>query len=138
MPANPNPISISKSPILQLAVKQCMIQWPIGILINETPIASPNAGYKAYDKRTNLARQVIQNPDMYVEMASRLVATIYPSIECDGNANHAFLSTENGKGTNFMIFQVIYDDFNTTGGTPGEIGQQLWDSLAGVTAADLL
>jgi hypothetical protein len=138
MPANINPISISKSPIVQLAVKQCMIEWSTDILINETPIVSPNSGYKAYDKRMNLAKQVIQNPDMYVEIASRLVATIYPSIECDGNANHRFLVSGNGKGLNFMRFQVIYDDFNENGGTPGEIGQQLWDSLAGVTAADLL
>jgi len=134
MPSVINPISVSKSPILQIAVKQCMIEFATNIMINEEPVLSPTAGYKAYDKRMALAKQVVQNPDLYVEMASRLVATIYPSIECDGNANHAFLSTR----TNFMIFQVIYDDFNTTGGTPGEIGQQLWDSLAGVTAADLL
>jgi len=76
-----NPISVSKSPILQIAVKQCMIEYAIQIMTLEEPILSPDLGYKAYDKRMALAKLVVQNPDMYVEMDSRLVATIYPLVE---------------------------------------------------------
>ena len=132
-----NPISVSKSPILQLAVKQCMIEFATNIMINEVPILSPNEGYKAYDKRMALAKQVIQNPDLYVEMATRLVATIYPAIEYNDQATRAFLVSENSKAENFMKFKVIYNDYENTGGTLGEIGSQLWDSLAGVIASDV-
>ena len=132
-----NPISVSKSPILQLAVKQCMIEFATNIMINEVPILSPNEGYKAYDKRMALAKQVIQNPDLYVEMTTRLVATIYPAIEYNDQATRAFLVSENSKAENFMKFKVIYNDYENTGGTLGEIGSQLWDSLAGVIASDV-
>ena len=132
-----NPISVSKSPILQLAVKQCMIEFATNIMINEVPILSPNEGYKAYDKRMALAKQVIQNPDLYVEMTTRLVATIYPAIEYNDQATRAFLVSENSIAENFMKFKVIYNDYENTGGTLGEIGTQLWDSLAGVIASDL-
>lgn len=132
-----NPISVSKSPILQIAVKQCMIEFATNIMIHEMPVVSPNEGYKAYDKRMALAKQVIQNPDLYVEMATRLVATIYPAIEYNGEATRAVLVSDNSKGDNFMKFQVIYNDYEHTGGTVGEIGSQLWDSLAGVIASDL-
>ena len=137
-----NPISVSKSPILQIAVKQCMIEFATNIMIHEMPVVSPNEGYKAYDKRMALAKQVIQNPDLYVEMATRLVATIYPAIEYNNQANictatRAVLVSDNNKGDNFMKFQVIYNDYDNTGGTVGEIGTQLWDSLAGLIASDL-
>ena len=132
-----NPISVSKSPILQIAVKQCMIEFATNIMINEVPILSPNEGYKAYDKRMALAKQVIQNPDLYVEMATRLVATIYPAIEYNNQATRSVLVSDNSKGDNFMKFQVIYNDYDNTGGTVGEIGTQLWDSLAGVIASDV-
>ena len=132
-----NPISVSKSPILQIAVKQCMIEFATNIMIHEMPVVSPNEGYKAYDKRMALAKQVIQNPDLYVEMATRLVATIYPAIEYNDQATRAFLVSENSIAENFMKFKVIYNDYENTGGTLGEIGFQLWDSLAGVIASDL-
>jgi len=130
-----NPISVSKSPILQLAVKQCMIEFAVEILKSETPVLSPTSGYKAYDKRMALAKQVIQNPDLYVEMSSRLVATIYPTIESDNNATSYYLTV--GSGINFMKYVVSYDAPNNSGFVEGTIGQQLWDAIAGVTAADI-
>jgi len=45
--------------------------------------------------------------------------------------------TINGKGENFMQLKVIYNDYSATGGTPGEIGSQLWDSLAGVSQSEI-
>lgn len=131
-----SPISASKSPILQIAVKQCMIQYAIQIMTLEEPILSPDLGYKAYDKRMALAKLVVQNPDMYVEMASRLVATIYPLVETLEELD-SYLTTGNGTG-NFMSLKVIYSGSPTEPSLEvGLIGFQLWDALAGVIASDL-
>ena len=134
-----NPISVSKSPILQVAVKQCMIEFAISIQQNEVPVVSPNPGYKAYEKRMSLAKQVIQNPDMYVEMATRLVATIYPLVELVDNANlYLYLSSENTTRKNFMSLRVQFSGDPTSPNLEvGEIGFQLWDTLSGVNLSDI-
>lgn len=134
-----NPISISKSPTLQIAVKQCMIEFAVNILKTETPILSPDPGYKAYDKRMLLAKQVIQNPDMYVEMATRLVATIFPLVEIiNGSYLYLYLTSQNPVGKNFMSFIVQFSgDPSDPTLEEGLIGSQLWDALSEVYVSDI-
>ena len=132
-----NLFSSAKSPILQNSVKTAMVAYATFVQKTFTPVVSPNSGYKAYDKQMALAKQVIQNPDLYTEAASRLILTNEPDIEFRSGDVIGYLFKDNPTSTN-VFGCIAYNENNPGAGwsISSSPGDTIWDALAGVNQGD--
>lgn len=136
MPAIQNPWSLAKSKILQEAVSSLIVHTGSEMLLNETPVTAPTAGYKAYIKRMERARKAVLHPELFVLRLSEIIAICYENIELDNNANYRRLLMDNPGWTN-----ALYQKFNPSTGLNGGIngiGSQMIDLVAGVDQSDLI
>jgi hypothetical protein len=133
----------AKSPIFLNSVKAAMVSYATTVQKNFTPVVSPTPGYKAYDKQVAFARQAIQNPDLYVEAAARLILTNEPNIEFITTDIITYLINGNSSGRNVFECIVYRGDSPVNGweqGYPasGSPGDTIWDALAGVNQSDFI
>lgn len=135
MPSIPSPEGLSKSPLLQIAVKGALVEFAQNVLKNETPIVSPDPGYKAYEKRMALAAEIILAPDLYKEAGARLVAACQPDIEINEQATYRYLIQDNPSNRN-----VFENEFSNAGGFQGSVAidRQMFSQLAGVDLSDFI
>jgi len=136
-------LASAKSPVFLNSVKAAMVSYATFIQKTSSPIVSPSSGYKAYDKQMALAKQAIQNPDLYVEAAARLILTNQPDIEFVTTSIIDYLISGNPTSTN--VFGCIDYLSNSPGNgwqqgypTSGVPGDTIWDALSGVNQSDFL
>lgn len=134
MPTLSNPTGISKMESLKSAIKGVILVYAAKVLADETAITTGNPGNSAYKKRVLLARQVISNPDAWLEKFSVYVGVIDPTIETDNNCNYRYLLSDNPTSRNFCEVEVSPATWSNAGTTSGK---QMWDVIAGVSQEDL-
>ena len=132
MPYLSNAVETAQNPKLISACATALLDTAYRVQVNESPVLYPNSGYKAYQKRTDLASKVIANPLEYGKRAASLAEITYPNIvfEVEGNQGqqlHRFL-LDNRFGEWRYEFAA--------GANPDSIGRQIWDALAGVNQGD--
>lgn len=132
MPYFSNATEVAQNPQLISACGTALLDQAYRVQVNETPILYPNTGYKAYQKRTELAAKVIANPLEYGKRAAPLVEIAYPNIlfEIEANQNqrlHRYLLDNR-----FAEWSYEF----ASGPNSASIGRQIWDALAGVNQGD--
>ena len=87
MPQLTNITEVATNPQLISACATALVEMSYRVQVSETPILYPNAGYKAYQKRTELAAKVIANPLEYGKRAAVLAEIAYANIVWDVEVN---------------------------------------------------
>jgi hypothetical protein len=137
MPSTPNWIALSRNPVFKEAVKCELVRFSSEVLNQETPIISPNAGYKMYLKRMDFAARAVANPELYAEQVGRLVALCQPDVELNdwnGQTPQDWM-TSNNTGQSVMTFEALRFNQSPVANTSG---RQIFDNVAGVNQEDLL
>lgn len=135
MPFLPNAVNEAKHPELIQGAAYAAVAFVGQVLVNEAPVVFPNAGYKAYQKRTELAKRIVANPEEYGRQAAVYAATLRPNVVWDIQVNNEQI------GRHLIDNRFMESDYtNIAGGFGGgaPIGRQVFDALAGVNASDLL
>ena len=135
MPQITNPQSISKSTAVQSIVRSALLHYSTVVLNNQTPILSPNTGWKASQKRIQLAQNILSNVESYVEKAALFLGMIDPNIEVNDSVRFRYLIDENPSNRHFCECTVSFGSWEHVGESSGK---SIWDNLAGVTQTDLL
>jgi hypothetical protein len=135
-----NVTTLAKDPTLLAAITAHIAEYADSVLGVETPIVSPNAGYKAYNKRVALAVNVNNAPELYASKFAVDFVTIGNDIVLEAQNNNIPLLNYLRDG-NPMAKPACEAD-STTGSSWQHVGQisgrSVWDSVAGVNQADLI
>ena len=132
MPYLTNATEVAQNPELVSSCATALLDMAYRVQVNETPILYPNAGYKVYQKRTELATKVIANPMEYGKRAAVLAEIAYPNIVWDVNVNA-------GQDLHRYLIDNKFAEWDYTfasGASPTSVGKQIWDALAGVNQGD--
>ena len=132
MPQLTNITEVATNPQLISARATALVEMSYRVQVSETPILYPNAGYKAYQKRTELAAKVIANPLEYGKRAAVLAEIAYANIVWDVEVN------QNQRLQRYLVDNNFGEWGYEFGGgaSPTSIGKQIWDALAGVNQGD--
>ena len=132
MPQLTNITEVATNPQLISACATALVEMSYRVQVSETPILYPNAGYKAYQKRTELAAKVIANPLEYGKRAAVLAEIAYANIVWDVEVN------QNQRLQRYLVDNRFGEWSYEFGGgaSPASVGKQIWDALAGVNQGD--
>jgi hypothetical protein len=140
MPASNNPTETINNPLLLATAASTLRAYAAHALANEPPVSSPNAGYKAYSKRMNFARQSMANAEYYAPQAAFLLEKISNGVSNaarDANISmYLYITEQNGSGNS--LFDCDADQVNNIANVGATSGKSVFDILAGVDQSDLI
>jgi len=123
----------------QNAVSDLLQTFCSQLLLNDSPVLSPTAGYKAYQKRMAFAKKASKNPKAYVQQACTLISfldsvMLSQTVQNQGVPLFRFLFSDNPAGANLLECEATIG-YNSVGVTSG---RSIFEGLAGITQEDYL
>lgn len=138
MPQVMNPSSQSSSPVVLAVTADYLRHYAAKLLGSEAVITAPTLGYKAYDKRVDLAQRVLQDVKPFVHTAANLFAKLDADLEQNAAGANQSLFVYLAQNQSFEAADAdasLVSGWNNVGTTSGK---SIWDALASVSLADLV
>lgn len=142
MPLILDPQNQIEIPEFKSGVRSLLVTFSSQLLLSDTPVLSPTAGYKAYQKRMAFAKKAKANPDAFLNEACILISNIDSVMVSNTVLNqnstgvplYRFLLSDNPSERNLLENHADIG-YNPVGVTSN---RSIFEALAGITQEDYL